>query len=582
MPARAPPPPPPSPPSVGRRPAGHTQRGRSRRQPAAPTSINAFSWVGTAGAPRPGGAGRGQRRQHRDDDAHVRGRLDRARRPDGRPLRRADLLDGLGAADTRQRLRQRRRLRSRLDLRHRRARLRAIRRRLVRHVLGHVDAGDARRRRRHERPARHLLPLSLLDRRQRRQPLGSLGGLGRRDRPRRRRHARGQRRQQRQRCGQPDNHQARRRAAERSPGRPGHRSRRNDHRHDLVRRLDLARALRRGDRQRERGLLQGRRLERARLTWSWSAGGSVKASGGIIAYAGIDDSAPVDAFAGQANATSTTNIQAPSITTAFANDMLVFFAGSTSGPATNVHASRRNDRALLRAPPSPERVPATRAADAIQATAGATGTRTGTQDAVGSSVRQLLALAPDTTAQYADRLLEHLLGRHVRERLERLLPAGGWRRQLHRHGLLERRPVRLRAAPLPRARLGRIADRHLDLEHVAGEPDLQLDDGRERERGEVCYRLRQRRQHGCVLLHRHPRLHRPHRLAHRAGGGANVRGAAVTVSSNSADGGSGVASAPSAPRPVPAPGRRSPPTRPRPTRSMGRPPSPTGSTTCAS
>ena len=65
---------------------------------------------------------------------------------------------------------------------------------------------------------------------------------------------------------------------------------------------------------------------------------------------------------------------------------------------------------------------------------------------------------------------------------------------------------------------------------------------------------------------------------------ANVRGNAVTVSSNSADGGSGVASAQfQRSPPAPASGRTSaPPTRPAPTPSPGTPPpSPTGSTTCA-
>ena len=64
---------------------------------------------------------------------------------------------------------------------------------------------------------------------------------------------------------------------------------------------------------------------------------------------------------------------------------------------------------------------------------------------------------------------------------------------------------------------------------------------------------------------------------------ANVRGAAVAVSSNSADGGSGVASAQFQYSTAGAvSGQTSPPTPPIPTRSTGTPPpSPTASTTCA-
>ena len=124
--------------------------------------------------------------------------------------------------------------------------------------------------------------------------------------------------------------------------------------------------------------------EPASYQWSW-LGGNAKASGGITAYYGVDNSAPIDAQNGQANGASTTNIGFPSINTATANTRLIAFAGSTSSPTTDVTPNagmteRYEDASVSGTSTRNE------AADEVRAAIGATGTRTATTD--GRSARR--------------------------------------------------------------------------------------------------------------------------------------------------------------------------------------------------
>src|SRR5439155_22366620 len=65
-------------------------------------------------------------------------------------------------------------------------------------------------------------------------------------------------------------------------------------------------------------------------SYSWGLGSSnVAASGGILAYANVDTSAPINASGGLVNGSSA-SVTAPSITTTVANTMLVGFFGSAS------------------------------------------------------------------------------------------------------------------------------------------------------------------------------------------------------------------------------------------------------------
>lgn len=118
------------------------------------------------------------------------------------------------------------------------------------------------------------------------------------------------------------------------------------------------------------------------------------AVGGILAYAGVDPSSPIDVAGGQVNASST-SITAPTVTTTGANRMLVSFSAIASLPSL--------------APPTgmaeryEETVPATNtnkvtadASDQLIETAGATGARVTTASVAGVSVGQLVALRPGT------------------------------------------------------------------------------------------------------------------------------------------------------------------------------------------
>jgi hypothetical protein len=138
-----------------------------------------------------------------------------------------------------------------------------------------------------------------------------------------------------------------------------------------------------------------------------SFGGSftltLQATGGALgwanAYVGADNTTPIDASGGQANASSTT-VTAPSITTTAANDMLVGFfgwensSGGGVGPAWSAEfgTHRKNDVFT-----DSSIAPFTQAedvCDAIQAAAGASGTMTATASVAMPNVGTLIALKP--------------------------------------------------------------------------------------------------------------------------------------------------------------------------------------------
>ena len=62
-------------------------------------------------------------------------------------------------------------------------------------------------------------------------------------------------------------------------------------------------------------------------TYSWTFSASEEASGGIADYAGVNTATPIDASSGQPNndTGSSATMTAPSVTTTFANDTLIFF-----------------------------------------------------------------------------------------------------------------------------------------------------------------------------------------------------------------------------------------------------------------
>ncbi len=123
--------------------------------------------------------------------------------------------------------------------------------------------------------------------------------------------------------------------------------------------------------------------------YRWNFNTAQEASGGIVAYSGVNPTSPVDATSGQANP-ATITVTAPSLTTNVANDELLFLAAvstaTTVSPppgmvqrwgtaSTSLTASALDDQSL--------------------SAAGVTGSRVGTSGSAGSTnIGQLVALRP--------------------------------------------------------------------------------------------------------------------------------------------------------------------------------------------
>ena len=128
------------------------------------------------------------------------------------------------------------------------------------------------------------------------------------------------------------------------------------------------------------------------LMWTWTFATAHGASGGILAYSGVDTVSPVMASSGQVAATGTA-VTAPSVTTTAANSMLVGFFGMNGQRTITPPAGMAEhfDQAL--ANPPGEKV-TSEAADSLQAATGASGSKTATANSPGRSVAQLIALQP--------------------------------------------------------------------------------------------------------------------------------------------------------------------------------------------
>jgi hypothetical protein len=130
--------------------------------------------------------------------------------------------------------------------------------------------------------------------------------------------------------------------------------------------------------------------------WTWSLGSSRLASGGIAAYSGVNTNVPVDASA--TNSGTSGNAGVPSVTTHFAGDLVVAAVGYTGTWAFNSvtpGASTTERYDVANAGTESE------GADFIQATAGATPTKTATPATSGAWIAEAIALDPSTTAMLA-------------------------------------------------------------------------------------------------------------------------------------------------------------------------------------
>ena len=128
-------------------------------------------------------------------------------------------------------------------------------------------------------------------------------------------------------------------------------------------------------------------------SWTWNLGSARLASGGIIAYSGVDTNVPIDASATGSGATG--NATAPSVTTNFANDTVIAAVGYTGTWAINSvtpGASTTERYDVSDAGTESE------GADFTQSTAGATPTKTVPPATTGAWIAETIALDPATAA----------------------------------------------------------------------------------------------------------------------------------------------------------------------------------------
>jgi Flp pilus assembly protein TadG len=133
-------------------------------------------------------------------------------------------------------------------------------------------------------------------------------------------------------------------------------------------------------------------LEPASYTWNLSGSGTLRASGGINSYTGVDTANPIDMQHSENRSSSVgTNLSALSVTTTTPDDLVVGFYGTNASATFNNYSSGMSERYDVTIASGP----ATAAADDTQGSAGATGNKSATASASANWVSQLVALKPD-------------------------------------------------------------------------------------------------------------------------------------------------------------------------------------------
>jgi hypothetical protein len=118
---------------------------------------------------------------------------------------------------------------------------------------------------------------------------------------------------------------------------------------------------------------------------------SQAAAGGILAYAGVNQTSPIDVSGGSINGSST-SIAAPSVTTTAAGDVVVGLFGIGSNTTVSPPAST-TERGEAVSSAGTYKVDS-ESADFVMAGAGATGNQTATAANAAASIGQLFALRP--------------------------------------------------------------------------------------------------------------------------------------------------------------------------------------------
>jgi hypothetical protein len=132
--------------------------------------------------------------------------------------------------------------------------------------------------------------------------------------------------------------------------------------------------------------------EPASYTWTFSS--SQNASGGIIAYTGVDTTSPIDASSGMVGTGPTAT--APSVVTTAPDEMVVAFFGMarSTGLSTPAGMTERYE-VVSGGGGGATALSTSMAADVVQTTPGPTGNKTSTDGATGAAwVGQLVALRP--------------------------------------------------------------------------------------------------------------------------------------------------------------------------------------------
>ncbi len=127
------------------------------------------------------------------------------------------------------------------------------------------------------------------------------------------------------------------------------------------------------------------------------------AVGGVIGYSGMDPISPIDTHGGQANASSA-SVTAPSITTTVADATVVGLFG-TGQDATFTQLSGMTERFDVLTTGTSQVSAA--ADDAVQAAAGATGTKVATASKAAVNIGQLVALRPAGATTNLGRQAQH-------------------------------------------------------------------------------------------------------------------------------------------------------------------------------
>jgi hypothetical protein len=127
-------------------------------------------------------------------------------------------------------------------------------------------------------------------------------------------------------------------------------------------------------------------------SYTFTLSSAQSASGGIVAYSGVDGANPIDAHGGQINATSP-SISAPSISTTGTDRMLVGFFG-TAALTTISPPGGMTERFDQQVPATNQYKVTTETSDQAVPNAGATGSRAAVAANSGANVGQLVALRP--------------------------------------------------------------------------------------------------------------------------------------------------------------------------------------------